>query len=220
MKIKIMKIEKLNENKIRVTLNLEDLIERNIDYHSFMSNSIESQSIFLDMLNKAEKEVGFNTDDCRIMIEAIALKDGRFIFTITKYARDEINDNSSKLKPSKKMSLHIKRKTPTPENSKAIYCFDTFEAFCDFCEFIKNSTYKDMIAYISENSMLYEYNSNYYLTLSKIDLTCNSTLFVFNAITEFSHFVSNPELYERKITEYGNLIMKSNAILTCTENFV
>ena len=46
MKIKNMKIEKLNENKIRVTLNLDDLIERNIDYHSFMSNSIESQSIF------------------------------------------------------------------------------------------------------------------------------------------------------------------------------
>lgn len=75
-----MKIEKLNENKIRITLNLEDLSERDIDYHSFMSNSIESQGIFLDMLNKAEKEVGFNTDDCRIMIEAIALK-GRNLCT-------------------------------------------------------------------------------------------------------------------------------------------
>lgn len=70
-----MKIEKLNENKIRITLNIEDLNERDIDYHSFMSNSIESQSIFLDMLHTAEKEVGFKTDDCRIMIEAIALKD-------------------------------------------------------------------------------------------------------------------------------------------------
>lgn len=70
-----MKIEKLNENKIRVTLNIEDLAERNIDYHSFMSNSIQSQSIFIDMLSKAEKEVGFNTEDCRIMIEALALKD-------------------------------------------------------------------------------------------------------------------------------------------------
>jgi len=75
-----MKIEKLNDNKIRVTLNLEDLTERDIDYHSFMSNSIESQSIFLDMLNTAEKEVGFNTDNCRIMIEALALKD-RYVYT-------------------------------------------------------------------------------------------------------------------------------------------
>lgn len=215
-----MKIEKLNENKIRVTLNLDDLIERNIDYHAFMSNSIESQSIFLDMLNRAEKEVGFNTDDCRIMIEAIALKDGRFIFTITKYAREEINDSLPKFNPSKKMSLHIKRKNNTPENSKAIYCFETFEAFCDFCKFIKNSTYKDIILDVSRNSSLYEYNSNYYLILSNIDLNLKASLFVFNAITEFSHFISNPELYERKITEYGKLIMESNAIITCTENFV
>ena len=70
-----MKIEKLDENKIRITLNMEDLNERDIDYHTFMSNSIETQSIFIDMLNTAEKEVGFNTDDCRIMIEALALKD-------------------------------------------------------------------------------------------------------------------------------------------------
>ncbi|MCI8392603.1 MAG: adaptor protein MecA [Clostridia bacterium] len=75
-----MKIEKLNENKIRITLNLEDLNERDIDFHSFMSNSIESQSIFLDMLDKADREVGFNTDDCRIMIEALALKDRELYF--------------------------------------------------------------------------------------------------------------------------------------------
>ncbi len=68
-----MKIEKLNEDKIRITLNIEDLNERDIDYHSFMSNSIESQSIFLDMLDTAEKEVGFNTQDCKIKIEALAL---------------------------------------------------------------------------------------------------------------------------------------------------
>lgn len=73
-----MKIEKLNENKIRITLNIDDLSERNIDFHSFMSNSIESQDIFIDMLDKADKEVGFKTDDCRIMIEALALKDRSF----------------------------------------------------------------------------------------------------------------------------------------------
>ena len=75
-----MKIEKLTENIIRITLNMDDLNERDIDFHSFMSNSIESQSIFLDMLDKADREVGFNTDDCRIMIEALALKDRELYF--------------------------------------------------------------------------------------------------------------------------------------------
>lgn len=68
-----MQIEKLNENKIRITLNLDDLKENNIDLHSFMSNSIESQDLFYNMLDKAEKEVGFETKDYKLMIEALAV---------------------------------------------------------------------------------------------------------------------------------------------------
>ena len=46
-----MKFEKLNENKIRITLNNQDLAEKHIDFQSFMSNSQESQNLFLDMLD-------------------------------------------------------------------------------------------------------------------------------------------------------------------------
>lgn len=55
-----MKIEKLNENKIRITLDMNDLAEKDIDFHAFMSNPIESQNLFLDMLEQAEKEVRFS----------------------------------------------------------------------------------------------------------------------------------------------------------------
>lgn len=131
-----MKIEKLNDNKIRITLNMDDLNERNLDLHSFMSNSIESQDIFLDMLNKADEEVGFNTDDCRIMIEAVALNDGHFVLTITKFE----HKTDEKALPRKK-TLHIKRKNPTINFAKTIYSFDSFDAFCDFCTFLKNTRY-------------------------------------------------------------------------------
>lgn len=52
-----MKIEKIAENKIRIILDSHDLEEKNIDLHTFMSDSIESQDLFYDMLDKAEKEV-------------------------------------------------------------------------------------------------------------------------------------------------------------------
>ena len=47
-----MKFEKLNENKIRITLSIHDLEEKDISFHDFMSNSIENQDLFLDMLEK------------------------------------------------------------------------------------------------------------------------------------------------------------------------
>lgn len=55
-----MKIEKLTENKIRIILDMQDLQEKNIDLHSFMSDSLESQDLFYDMLDRAEKEVRFS----------------------------------------------------------------------------------------------------------------------------------------------------------------
>ena len=66
--IDLMKIEKITDNKIRIILNLEDLEAKNIDLHSLMSNSIESQSLFVEMLDEAEKTVGFYTKDSKIMI--------------------------------------------------------------------------------------------------------------------------------------------------------
>ncbi|MBQ2916958.1 MAG: adaptor protein MecA [Clostridia bacterium] len=73
-----MQIEKITENKIRITLNIRDLQEKNIDLHSFMSNSIESQELFNEMLNKAEKEIGFETKDYKLIIEALAIPNRKF----------------------------------------------------------------------------------------------------------------------------------------------
>ena len=75
-----MKFEKLTENKIRIILNMEDLQEKNVDFHSFMSSSIESQDLFFDMLEKAEEEIGFITRDYKLIIEAIATSDRNFYF--------------------------------------------------------------------------------------------------------------------------------------------
>ena len=79
-----MKIEKLTEDKIRVIVNSEDLKNNNLDYQTIMEKPIESQKLFLEMLLKAEKEVGFYTEGCKLLVEAFSSSDGLFVFTITK----------------------------------------------------------------------------------------------------------------------------------------
>ncbi len=218
-----MKIEKLNENKIRITLNMDDLRERDIDFHSFMSNSIESQSIFLDILDTAEKEVGFRTNDCRIMIEALALKNSSFVLTITKFEHNDDTPSTNlhdEIKaPQKKKSLHIKRKSPEFASSKTIYSFDSFDSFCDFCTFLQKSRFKNQLSTFAFASDLYEYNSNYYLIFTEIDLNSEVIKFICPTITEFAHFVDNSELFEKKITEYGKPIIKETALTTAIAHF-
>ncbi len=180
-----MKIEKLNEDKIRVTLNMEDLNERDIDCHTFMANSIESQGIFLDLLNKAEEEVGFHTEDCRIMIEAIALKNGTFVLTITKIKHDKDKEKTENVKPKK---LHIKRKNHALDFAKNIYSFDSFDSFCDFCIFIKDTLNKRQINDIAKSFDLYEYNSTYYLVISDINISDKNLQYICSSLTEFARF--------------------------------
>ena len=68
-----MKFEKINKDKIQITLNLKDLEEKNIDFHLFMSNPIESQHILLDMLDEAKEKIGFDTNNYNIKVEALAM---------------------------------------------------------------------------------------------------------------------------------------------------
>ena len=83
-----MKFEKLNNDKIRIILNLQDLEDNNIDYQSFMSNSSDSQKLFLEMLDEAEEQIGFTTKDYKLMIEALATLNGDFIITVTRFLPD------------------------------------------------------------------------------------------------------------------------------------
>ena len=81
-----MQIEKITENKIKIVLNVQDLQEKNIDLHTFMSNSIESQDLFYEILNKAEKEVGFEFKDYKLMIEALAVPNRKFYINSNSYS--------------------------------------------------------------------------------------------------------------------------------------
>ena len=50
-----------------------------------MSSSIESQNLFYDMLDKAEKEIGFETKDYKLMIEALAIPNRKFYINSNSY---------------------------------------------------------------------------------------------------------------------------------------
>lgn len=205
-----MRFEKLNENKIRITLTNQDLIKKNIDFHSFMANPIESQDLFFDMLDTAEKEIGFITRNYQIRIEALQVSNGDFILIITR----SLPETKKCLKRKK---LHIKRKNNNFKNTDALYCFSCFDDFCEFSLFLNNHHIK--ISNIAKNISLYEFNSKFYLSFSNINLASTDLNMVFSSITEFGSYISYSDLMKRKLVENGTLIMKNNAIMTVIKYF-
>ncbi len=209
-----MKIEKLTENKIRVIVNSEDLKNNNLDYKTIMEKPIESQKLFLEMLLKAEKEVGFYTEGYRLLVEAFSSSDGLFVFTITKYA-EKATTSSNKLKVTpKKKTKHV-----NPKSSTSIYKFSSFEEFCEFCTAMHNIT-NFQSKQLAKTIALYLFNDTYYLILSNINTESAYIHTFYSTISEFASLASHSETFKMKLLEHGKAIMKRNAIETGIKYFL
>ena len=175
-----MKIEKLTENKIRIILKREDFKDKTIDINQLFLTTSESHQLFLELLNRAEKEVDFDTTGHKLLIEASSENEDIFIFTITKYIETDIN-----VKSKHKKILTIKKTSNIFNASSLIYKFNEFEDFCEFCDFA-NSNDNINIKKLYKSSILYLYNNTYFLVIDGINLTNHSLLALHSNLLEFS----------------------------------
>lgn len=202
-----MQFEKINEDKIRIIFNLDDLKDKNVDYHDFMANSIATQKVFLDMLNQAEKEIGFITTNYQLIIEALASSDGSFILTVTRSKEDrEKTMKKLKVKP-KLMSLN----EPLPT---LIYKFNNFDNFYDLCNFIQEENL-GKIQKTFTKAILYNYKDNIYLLLkTSPKANIKEVKCIISLVNEFNaNLVQISELFQYKLYEFGKVILKNNCFL-------
>lgn len=207
-----MKIEKLSENKIRITLSHQDLVQKNIDFHSFMANSIDSQDLVFDVLDEAEKEIGFVTKNYQIRIEAIAITGGDFILTVTR----SLPETTNKVSLTRK-KVSVRRKKSNYKATQLVYSFLTFDDFCNFIEFFSSNNLP--VTNIAKSIVLYQYKNTYYLVFKQINLNYPYLKKLYSSITEFATYKTNPDLFIVKLVERGEVIMKNNAIKTGIQYF-
>lgn len=198
-----MKIEKLTDNKIRIILNIDDLIKKNIDVHSLIKNTDGTQKFLKNILKQAQKEVNFDIENSKLLIEAFISTDGFFVLTFTKISNE---------KSKQKVSIpRGKRKTTNPSSKYAIYKFDTFDEFCSFCTYLNNTKLGNLKNF-AKNISLYEYSSSYFLVFSEINTNFENTSLFYISISEFAKLASSSSSFVSKLVEYGKVIFKNNAI--------
>lgn len=211
-----MKFEKLSENKLRITLSMKDLEEKDINFHDFMSNSIETQDLFLDMLEEAEEQVGFNTKNYKVKIEALAMTDRDFIVTITRmmpeFEKAHLNTSISKKK------FKVRRKQIKTEAKQTIYKFNSFDDYCSFIQYLVKN-HLESVQDISKEAILYSYKNQYYLILDDINSEYVDLLKFYHSILEFATYVNNSVLFISKLHECGHMVVKNNALQIGLKHF-
>ena len=194
-----MKIEKLSENKIRIVINSSDFELDNLNLDSIASLTLGKETFIINLLKRAKKEVGFETDGYKLLIETYSSNDDFLAFIITKYSSLE----------NKKTTVN--RKVPKTNENNYIFRFISFEDFCEFCNCI--SKIDDFnIKKLSKNIILYCYKNTYYLLFKNINNSYGNKKMFFIMLSEFSKPISFSYAFESKLIEYGNLIIEKNAI--------
>ena len=201
-----MKIEKLNENKIKITFDSKYLENNHISIHSFMSNSIEKQALFLTLLDAAERDVGFITENYKISVEALTQNKDIFTLIISRFL-----EKSSK---PLKNRLHTYRKLSSFDSITTLYKFENFEIFSSFSNYLFNKN-PEIVTLLNEKNTLYEYNNSYFLAIDRLYLEKKLLFKITTLFSEFSEYIKISKNTLQKLKEVGNILIKNNAIHSC-----
>lgn len=79
-----MRIERLNENQIRCTLDKKDLAERELRITELAYGSDKARKLFQEMMQQAAVECDFDAENIPLMIEAIPVNAECLVLVITK----------------------------------------------------------------------------------------------------------------------------------------
>lgn len=96
-----MKIEKISENSISLTIQDAELRARNLNLSDLSYGSDKAKSLLTELMSVADAEVGFKAD-APLAVEAVPLKDGGIKLVVSKvFNPDELDARFSRFSPIK-----------------------------------------------------------------------------------------------------------------------
>lgn len=187
-----MQIEKINENKLKVIINVEDLNKRNISLQTFMTNSTKNKNLIFKILDLEKINFKFK----KFHIETFAIP-SKLLFILIITVIPNKNNNI-------KLSHVFYRKLTL--STFALCEFNCFEDFCMFCNSINKKN--------NVQSTLFLLDNKYYLhiTFNKI----KDIKFILSILYEFSSNV----FINKTISENAKILIKSNALEMSKKYFV
>ncbi len=201
-----MKIEKISDSILKVTITLNDLEERNIDFNALNYNTPAAQEFFWELMEQAEVQLGINLSDSQLIIEPITGSNDSFVITITRLDEDGDFESIHKYIKSrlKKSDLRVKKKSRKVCSALYIYSFKNIDDVYDLADKLEG-------VYHGE-STLHRCKDTYYLTLIRSGLAAaNSKMFEL-LLNEYGKKIANVSFFEGYLNEYGEKVIEFNAL--------
>lgn len=197
--VRTVKIERLNKDKVKVTLTNTDLINLDIDVERLSPNSNELHTFLFHIMETIQEETGFNPYIGQVVVEATPSRDGvSIIVSRMKTSKTRITREQFHKATAVKVK---KKKAPKPE----IFYFELFE---DLCAALKEFEHDFLVS-----GSLYKLNGIYCFVIRHEAQHAKSL----NTILEFSSKKSAYPLQLEYIKEHGKLVAKSRELVKMAE---
>ncbi len=208
-----MRIEKINENKIKFVLTETDLAERSINIEELAIPSDKTQKLFKDIMDKALEEYGFESAETPLMVEAMpSSADGIMIIVTRLKDKEDARERYQSLAEARDLRRFKTKgiKKIDYEEDKAddgeimIYSFDTLDDIIDLSIRIDPA--------YSGQSSVHKLNGKYFLVLDskkelEIVLGDYGTRHVSNTLSKYY------------LKEHGETIAAANAVPILAKSF-
>ena len=106
-----MKIERISENQLKLTLTKDDLKERDIKLEDLITPSEKTQKLFRDIMEQALDEEDFVSENTPLMVEAVPMGTEGIMIIVTKVNnKDKKGNNAADLLHQAQESRRWKKK--------------------------------------------------------------------------------------------------------------
>ncbi|MBQ7085253.1 MAG: adaptor protein MecA [Anaerotignum sp.] len=90
-----MKIERISENQLKLTLTKDDLKERDIKLEDLITPSEKTQKLFRDIMEQALDEEDFVSENTPLMVEAVPMGTEGIMIIVTKVNNKDKKGNTT-----------------------------------------------------------------------------------------------------------------------------
>ncbi len=197
-----MRLERLNDDKIRIFLTFDDLTERGIEKDDMWRDIPKVHELFNDMMDEAYTEFGFDISG-PVAVEVFALPaQGMVVIVSRGKGEPRSNDDNDEDEDLYELEVTIE------ESDQIIYSFTELEFLIQIS--------KRLSTFFSHKNTSFYYKNKYYLVLDSEEL---EEIELQKIIANMSEFGEASTITLEMLQEYGKLIVEHDAIQTFSKYF-
>lgn len=198
-----MRLERLNDDKIRIFLTFDDLTERGIEKDDMWRDIPKVHELFHDMMEEAYSEFGFDISG-PVAVEVFALPAQGMVVIVSRGKSEPSSNNEDHDEDEDLYELEV----TIEESDQIVYAFSDLEHLIQLS--------KRLALFYSYNNTAFAYNNKYFIVLESVELEEKEYQKIIANMSEFGEASS---ISLEMLQEYGKLIAENNAIQVISQHF-